>query len=215
MSAAALPGGGRPVSTRRPALGGAALAAAQKSTGGLRLLKTKRSSPFWDEGEAERSPSTRPASCSTRAATRWPSPGKNGKKMLLRGRKPSPPTPPGRQGGQTAARQKLGELSQAAGPGARRGSTTPIKVGPGPAARGAPLQPYPPLVGNQVKIVEGLIQQIQRLRESRDSQSVPALVEQLFEGNPHPAQPLGAAAGGVRRSGRSRPPWRGIRAFVA
>ena len=79
---------------------------------------------------------------------------------------------------ETAARQKLGELSQA---------TAQVLGGLDEAERSAqellrgisPLQPYPPKLGNQVKIVEGLVLQSQRLRESRDSQGVAALVEQL------------------------------------
>lgn len=79
---------------------------------------------------------------------------------------------------ETAARQKLGELSQAAAQAL--GGLDEAERSAQELLRGvAPLQPYPPRVGNQVKIVEGLVLQLQRLRESRDSKGVPALVEQL------------------------------------
>lgn len=79
---------------------------------------------------------------------------------------------------ETAARQKLGELSQAAAQ--VLGSLDEAEKSAQDLLRAvAPLAPYPPKVGNQVNIVQGLVAQIQRLRESRNSQGVPVLVEQL------------------------------------
>jgi len=79
---------------------------------------------------------------------------------------------------ETAARQKLGELSQAAAQ--VLGSLDEAEKSAQDLLRGvAPLAPYTSRVGNQVNIVQGLVAQIQRLRESRDSQGVPVLVEQL------------------------------------
>ena len=79
---------------------------------------------------------------------------------------------------ETAARAKLGELSQATAQAL--GGLDEAEKSAQDLLRGvSPLQPYPPRLAGQVKIVEGLVLQIQRLRESRDTQSVPALVEQL------------------------------------
>jgi hypothetical protein len=79
---------------------------------------------------------------------------------------------------ETAARAKLGELSQATAQAL--GGLDEAEKSAQDLLRGvSPLQPYPPRLAGQVKIVEGLVLQIQRLRETRDTQGVPAMVEQL------------------------------------
>ena len=159
----------------------AALAAAQKSYETARGYESKRElASFWNEG----SPS-------------WKEQLDQAAELLERGRESVASPDPKReeagyrevedlaaQAGQaakaveTAARGKLGELSQAAAQAL--GSLDEAEKSAQDLLRGvSPLQPYPPRVGNQVKIVEGLVLQIQRLRENRDSQGVPALVEQL------------------------------------
>lgn len=158
-----------------------ALAIAQKSVEAARAFESKRElASFWDEG----SPS-------------WRAQLERAGELLGQGREQVASPDPKReeasyreieemaaQAGraakavETAARQKLGELSQATAQAL--GTLDEAEKSAQDLLRGvSPLQPYPPKVGNQVKIVEGLVLQIQRLRESRDSQGVPPLVEQL------------------------------------
>lgn len=79
---------------------------------------------------------------------------------------------------ENAARQKLSDLSQAANQAL--GSLDEVETGAQELMRAiTPLAPYPKALGAQVSIVQGLIAQVSRLRENRDSAGVPALVEQL------------------------------------
>lgn len=159
----------------------AALATAQKSFEAARAFESKRElASFWDEGnpswkaqleragdlldqgrEAVASPDTQREEASYREVEELAAQAGQAAKAV-----------------ETAARQKLGELSQATAQAL--GGLDEAEKSAQDLLRGvSPLQPYPPRVGNQVKIVEGLVLQIQRLRESRDSQGVAPLVEQL------------------------------------
>lgn len=79
---------------------------------------------------------------------------------------------------ETAARQKLGELTKAATQAL--GTLDEAEVAAQEVLRAVgPMAPYPPKLGAQVSILQGLVAQVSRLRESRDSGSAPAMVEQL------------------------------------
>lgn len=159
----------------------AALATAQKSYEAARAYESKRElASFWSEGSPSWKDQLESAG-EQLAAGREKVASPDGKREETSYREAEDLAAAAGQAAkavETAARAKLGELSAASAQAL--GSLDEAEKSAQDLLRGvSPLQPYPPKVGNQVKIVEGLVLQIQRLRESRDSQGVAPLVEQL------------------------------------